>query len=335
MTVDPQTDNAAPAALTQAAEVAGYAPSIQNTQPWRWRVDGDSMQLYAEPIRQLTASDPGGRLMVLSCGAALHHARIALAAQGWRINVDRLAEPDRPQMLARLSIVGRTEETDAARRLLHAVHMRQTDSRSASATAVEQKDIDTIRAAIEAEKTSLRILHPDAVMEIAAAVAAHRFRQSDPQRPMETAHWAATRRADWLGDPHRSIALEPPRSTATDGGAGYPDDPPMNADNDPGAVYAILFGTDDTPRAWLRGGEAFSAAWLIANALGVSVLPMSGAVEAEVTQRILRRILAGIGEPFLVLRLGVADPDRAESPHTIRLPSRQIIKIIGRYSPTT
>ena len=129
MRVDPQTDDAAPTALTRAADVAGYAPSLQNTQPWRWRVDGDSMRLYAEPIRQLTASDPGGRLMVLSCGAALHHARIALAAQGWRINVDRLAEPDQPQLLARVCIVGRTEETQAAQRLLRAVHMRQTGHR--------------------------------------------------------------------------------------------------------------------------------------------------------------------------------------------------------------
>jgi hypothetical protein len=152
MRVDPLTDDAAPAALTRVADVAGYAPSLQNTRPWRWRVDGDSMWLYAEPIRQLTASDPGGRLMVLSCGAALHHARIALAAQGWRTNVDRLAEPDRSQLLARVCIVGRTEETQAARRLLRAVHMRQTDPRSARPTAVEQKDTDTIRAALEAER---------------------------------------------------------------------------------------------------------------------------------------------------------------------------------------
>jgi nitroreductase len=332
MSVDPQTDDAAPVALTRAADVAGHAPSLENTQPWRWRVEGDSMRLYAEPIRQLAASDPGGRLMVFSCGAALHHARIALAAQGWRINVDRLTEPDRPQLLARVRIVGRTEETQVARRLLRAVHMRQTHPRRVRPIAVERKDIDTIRSAVEAERTSLRILNADAVMELAAAVAAHPRLPSDPQGPPKITQWAATHRADWLGDPHRSVALEPPPTTAADGAAGYPDDPPMNADNDPGAVYAILFGTDDTPAAWLRAGEAFSAAWLTANDLGVSVLPMSASVEADATQRILRRILAGTAEPFLVLRLGVVDPYHAEqAPHTIRLPSRQIMKIIDHY----
>jgi hypothetical protein len=64
-------------ALAEAARVAGLAPSIHNTQPWRWRVDGDVLELYSEPIRQLHESDPGARLMVLSCGVALHHARTA------------------------------------------------------------------------------------------------------------------------------------------------------------------------------------------------------------------------------------------------------------------
>src|SRR5262249_18360235 len=74
-------------ARTAAAEFAGHAPSIHNTQPWHWRVTGDLLELYAEPARQLTTSDPDGRLMVLSCGTALHHARIALAAEGWTFEV--------------------------------------------------------------------------------------------------------------------------------------------------------------------------------------------------------------------------------------------------------
>src|SRR5690349_20755278 len=80
-------DRAVPV-LIAAAGAAGYAPSIHNTQPWHWRVSGDVMELSAEPDRQLPTTDPDGRLMVLSCGAALHHARTALAAEGWEYTVD-------------------------------------------------------------------------------------------------------------------------------------------------------------------------------------------------------------------------------------------------------
>ena len=71
-------------ALTEAATTAGHAPSIHNTQPWRWRLTADQMDLYVERSRVLEVTDPDTRLATLSCGAALHHARVGLAARGWR-----------------------------------------------------------------------------------------------------------------------------------------------------------------------------------------------------------------------------------------------------------
>ena len=49
--------------LTRAAEVAGKAPSILNTQPWRWVVRDGVARLYADRSRQLRALDPDGRLL--------------------------------------------------------------------------------------------------------------------------------------------------------------------------------------------------------------------------------------------------------------------------------
>jgi len=76
-------------ALARAAEAARLAPSIHNTQPWRWVVRGDQLELHAVAARQLLEQDPEGRLMRLSCGAALHHARVALGAEGWVHHVER------------------------------------------------------------------------------------------------------------------------------------------------------------------------------------------------------------------------------------------------------
>lgn len=75
--------------LAETARAAGLAPSVHNTQPWRWRVYPDHLDLYADRSRQLELADPAGRLLTISCGAALHHAQVAMAAQGWRPVVDR------------------------------------------------------------------------------------------------------------------------------------------------------------------------------------------------------------------------------------------------------
>src|SRR5262245_54922876 len=68
--------------LARAALAALVAPSILNSQPWRWRIDADLAQLRADHGRQLTTLDPQGRLLTLSCGVALHHAVVALSAAG-------------------------------------------------------------------------------------------------------------------------------------------------------------------------------------------------------------------------------------------------------------
>jgi nitroreductase len=76
---EPTNDRPLATAFAEAAATAGHAPSVHNTQPWRWRVHPDRLDLLAARERQLAAIDPRSRLLVLSCGAALHHAVSALA----------------------------------------------------------------------------------------------------------------------------------------------------------------------------------------------------------------------------------------------------------------
>jgi nitroreductase len=42
---------------------AGAAPSIHNTQPWRFRVTGDLIEVHGDPGRMLWVADPRGRAL--------------------------------------------------------------------------------------------------------------------------------------------------------------------------------------------------------------------------------------------------------------------------------
>ena len=99
--------------LAEAVRHALRAPSVHNTQPWRWRIDdgddddtGGRVELYADLNRHLYATDPQRRDLVISCGAALHHLLVALAHIGRRATVLRMPDPEDPTHLATVVIGG-------------------------------------------------------------------------------------------------------------------------------------------------------------------------------------------------------------------------------------
>ena len=82
---------------------AVWAPSVHNTQPWWFSMTPDGLCLYADPARQLATADPDGREMLISCGAALFTARLALRAAGWIPETLVLPDPARPLLVGQLS----------------------------------------------------------------------------------------------------------------------------------------------------------------------------------------------------------------------------------------
>ncbi|WP_433537754.1 Acg family FMN-binding oxidoreductase [Micromonospora sp. CA-249363] len=312
-------------ALAEAAATAGHAPSVHNTQPWRWRVLPEALELHTVTDRQLAASDPEGRLLAVSCGAALHHARMALAAEGFRAVVRRLPDPGEESLVARLTDLTRTEADPDAMRLVQCMSVRHTDRRPVSDEPVPTDAIGEITRAVTAEGSRLQILDRDQVLELAATAGhAGAVEAEDPELRAELAYW--TSRADTgTGLPAEVLPAEPPQTTVPGRDFGRPGSLPIGPGHDRAAVYAMLHGDEDDRDSWLRAGEALSAAWLTATRLGVSVVPLSAVVEVPGTRQTLRQVLSGIGFPYLVLRLGIADPAHAEPPHTPRLASEQVV----------
>ena len=322
-------DRDATEVLAEAAAAAGLAPSIHNTQPWRWRVYPDRLDLYAERSRQLTATDPDGRMLIISCGAALHHARLALAAQGWQVTVSRLPEPTDTDLLARISLAGQVPVTPEAMRHYQTTRLRVTDRRPVTRETVPRAALDALVKAATDEGAQLHVLHPDQVDELAVAVAhAATVDAEDPAIQDELDRWTGGRRTEGTGIPDEAIPQRPPQTNVPGRNFARSGTLPIGGEHDKTAAYAILYGETDDPAGWLRGGEALSAVWLAAVELGIGVLPISEAVEMPASRQTLRRALSFFGWPYLAMRLGIPDPDRPGPAHTPRLPAQQTVEVI-------
>lgn len=325
MNVPPPGDPTPTEALTKAATLAGYAPSVHNTQPWQWRVRPDRLDLLADRSRQLRALDPQSWLLLLSCGAALHHARVALASAGWASEVHRLPDPAEPDLLASLIPAGPSQPDPATERLMRAMPLRRTDRRPVSDQPVPADSLRRIEQSVSG-LARLHVLTSDQVLQLAAMAArAAAVQAHDQQLRTELEYWTTRTAGDRLGLSPEVLPAEQPQTTVPGRDFGRPGVLPVGPGHDRAASYALLFGDEDQPSGWLRGGEALSAAWLTATSLGVSMLPLSGVIEVASTRAGLRQILAGLGYPYLALRLGIPDPHQAEPPHTPRMPAEQMV----------
>ncbi len=314
-------------ALSTAATTAGHAPSIHNTQPWRWRLTSNELNLYLDHSRGAEVTDPDSRLAILSCGAALHHALVSLTADGWHTILARMPDPAHPDHLARLRLDHRIPVSLESRRHRQTIRLRHTDRRPTAGTTTDADELNAIVAVVKSAGTGLHILRPDQVLELASAAdQAQRAENADITWQTEVNYWTGGTRPLGSGIPDTAIPDQATQTTVPGRDFGHHGDLSISTAHENAATFAILYGAEDGEVDWLRAGEALSAAWLTATELGLSVLPLSATIEVAVTRERIRHLLSGLGYPYLVLRLTTGDPAGTAAPHTPRLPADQVIE---------
>jgi nitroreductase len=311
-----------------ALSLATRAPSVHNTQPWRWRVGSDSLHLYAERGLNLPSTDPDGRDLILSCGIALHHCVVALAALGWQSKVHRLPNSDESEHLAAVEVYRRpASEVDIT--LAAAIPRRRTDRRHYSSWNVPSNYIALMGARAARAGVMLRQIEslPRLQHIVAQAVWRH---ATDHDYLTELTTWSG-RYASLAGVPARNVpqsdptAPIPPRLFA---GPALAQPPDTDSVDDNAAVLAL--GTkEDSTLARLRAGEATSLVLLSATALGLASCPITEPLEITETRDAVQIEVFGIsGFPQMLLRVGWAPVNADPLPATPRRPLNEIVEYL-------
>ncbi|RBY80755.1 NAD(P)H nitroreductase [Blastococcus sp. TF02A-26] len=310
-----------------AVALANRAPSVHNSQPWRWRIGPSSIHLFADPARALPATDPEGRGLLISCGAALHHLRVALRATGSAGRIHRLPDPAHPQHLAavELSPAPPTAEDLA---LAQAIEHRRSDRRVFSTWPVpDEFTADLARAAAD-EGATLVVLDPARQWEVARLVERAAVEQAlTPGLAQEVALWSGRARGSADGVPAANVpgdatAAVPVRHFA---GREMAQNELGRGESD-GTLLAVLATDGDGTVDRLRAGEALSAVLLAATAIGLATDPISQPLEVAATRaRLAADCLPSGRAPQVLLRLGWAPVSAEPVPATGRRPVDETI----------
>jgi nitroreductase len=306
--------------MCAALRMAGRAPSVHNSQPWLWALGDHSVHLYIDRSRMLPVLDPTGRELVISCGAALHHARIAFAAVGWPVTVRELPRAGRPDHLATLaftpSTVDRMDDAPTA-----ALAERRSDRRPFRPDPVPDRLLTALAQAARQEGAALvPALDDRSRAELVDAVQyAGSVHRELPEYWREFEQWAG-------GNPARDVAESHTAAFSRDLSVVTAGELPVPVLGD-GAVLAVLATQADSYESWLRAGAALSAVLIEATGYGLATCTLSQIGEVADSRLAVRRtVLGDTGQPQLAVRIGWPVTKHHPGPRSPRRPVSESIE---------
>ena len=298
--------------LAHLVLMATYAPSVHNTQPWLFATVPDGLLLRADRSRQLAVTDPYGRDLSMSCGAAVHHLQVAARAIGLDTEVLLSPHDGTPDDLAHVRVTRGAPptalEVDAAVAILH----RHTHRGRFPVDQVSDQVLAHLRTAVEQQQAMLRVVQPDELVEVEVLV--NRSERALLQTPGYAAEldawvWTAGQEARPDGLPADAVDHGVDRAESLQGRQWSeavlprPQEPPV-----PEHPTVVLLTTlADEPTDWLQAGRALSALLLAATTDHALAQPIGQVVDVPETRWAVQRLLGTVGIPQMLLRLGSGD----------------------------
>jgi len=295
--------------LRTAAAAAIQAPSLHNSQPWRFRLRDGAVEVLADPSRQLAIADSTGWAVRIACGAAVFNARLALAAGGTPAEV--VLRPDRtePDLAARLVPAAQRPATYAETDLFAAIPRRHSNRRPFWPDPVAAEIRVRLIEAARAESAWLDLLVGMTALSGFAEIAqsADRVLRRNASYQAEMSTWThADAAADGIPVTVGAPAAEPqdllPQRTFSERKRA------PGRDFEPEPLVAILGTGGDLPRDQLIAGQALQRVLLTLTDAGLACSMMSQPIEVPAARDQLRRSLSRSGMPQMALRIGYGQP---------------------------
>jgi nitroreductase len=303
-------DGPGDAALTSCVRAATAAPSIHNSQPWRFRIRAGGIDVYADWSRRLEVIDPSGRELLISVGAAILNLRLALHRQARTPALALFPDPADRALVARVTPGAAAEPSPSARALADAIPRRHTNRRPFAAAAIPADVLDELAHAARAEGATLRVADAvgrNAILSLVRA-ADQQWRSQGVYRT-ELAAWTRPARGRADGVPVHAIgpwdALE--ALPLRDFGLTQPQLRRPVEPFEPYPTIAVLATPGDTAERWVAGGQALQRVLLTATLRGLAATPMSQPLEIPALRELVTDTASGQWAQ-VILRLGYAPP---------------------------
>ena len=318
--------------IREAVMLAIRAPSLHNSQPWRWVAEGATQQLWAELCRAMTATDHTGRELTLSCGAVLDHLRVAMAAAGWEGATERFPDSGNSNHLATLEFRPLGAVTEAQQLRADAIRRRRTDRLPFEAPAKWPALQSGLCRAVSPYDVLLDVVADDERPRLAeASQLTETLRRYDTTYLSELRWWTSQFESDATHVPESAL-VSTSEAARVDVARAFP---PVGGgqrratiDHDRSKIL-VLSTYHDAPLDVLRCGEALSAVLLECTMAGMATCTLTHMTEMAESRNIVAQITGTVGQPQLLIRVGRSPAHDQHVEPTPRRPLTEVLEIRG------
>lgn len=318
-----------PEAIRDAVALACRAPSLHNSQPWRWVFEDATLHLWADPRQSMPATDRTGRELILSCGAVLDHLRVAMAAAGWAAGTERLPEPGEPDHLAAVRFRPMDTVTRADRLRVDAILRRRTDRLPFDPPPGWPAVHAALRGSVAAYDVLLDVVADEQRPRLAEESALEEtLRRYDTNYLSELRWWTSPFESDATHVPESALVsasdadrVDVARSFPPAGGSGRR----AAVDHDRSKIVVLSTPHGDDRPEVLRCGEALSAVLLECTVAGLATCTLTHLTEVPASRTVMAKIVGTAGQPQLLVRVGRSPSDGRRPERTERRPVTEVL----------
>ena len=296
--------------LGDLVRFATLAPNGHNTQPWRFHVAPNRIELSPDFARRTRVVDPDDHHIFVSLGCAAENLTLAAAAAGLATDMEWTGQHDR---LIAFPLRPRSRAESA---LFRAIPHRQSTRSAYDGTPISTRDLRTLAAAADMAGVTTVLLTDrndiDRVRDL--VLAGNTTQMNDPAFRRELLHWLrfnpreAMRTRDGLFSAGNGSPALPSWAAPTFFDQFFTaesENKRYAAQLDSSSGVAIFVGGSADPEHWVRVGRACQRFALQATLLGLKCAFINQPVEVARLRPELASLVGAKGQrPDIVMRFG-------------------------------
>jgi hypothetical protein len=309
--------------------LACRAPSVHNSQPWRWVTENDVVHLFIDRRQRVPATDHSGRQVMISCGAVLDHLRIAATAAHWQAGITRFPDAGDPDHLATVDFSATDHVTAAQRNRADAILQRRTDRLPFVRPNFWHLSEPVLLSTVDDTVVTLDVLTDEQRPRLAdASQLTEALRRGDSSYHAELQWWTSPF-ALAQGVPPSALVSAAERHRV-DVGRHFPvrrhQDRRAEIEADRSTIL-VLSTSEDTRSDVLRCGEVLSTVLLECTMASMATCTLTHLIESTQSREIVRNLIDQRGEPQVLIRVGITPPFEDSPLPTPRRPLDAVLEI--------